>query len=221
MVNHSVPAWLEPLRSCGRFRVGGERLPWRRTVVLVFVSGGLAGLLMGSYAGRFEQCLLSAVKVPLLLLLSAATCLPAFLTIHALLGLRSDMNALLRAVLAAMATFAVTLASLGPVLVLLYLSVRDYSVARLASGAAFAVACVPAQAVFAEHFRPLLAKQQQHGMALLAWLLLYCFVTFQLAWLLSPFVGSPDLPVRLFRDDAFGNAYVEVGGILRDWLVGT
>tara|TARA_R110002072_G_scaffold217365_2_gene375015 strand:- start:46792 stop:47442 length:651 start_codon:yes stop_codon:yes gene_type:complete len=216
-----MPAWVEPLRTCGHYSALSERLPWRRTVVLVFVCGGLAGLMMGSFAGRIEQCLLSAAKVPLLLLLSAATCLPAFLAIHAMLGLRHDMQALLRTVLATMAAFAVTLASVGPVLLLIYLSLRDYSVARLASGMAFAVACLPAQAVFAQHFRPLLQKQQQHGLALKTWLLLYCFVTFQLAWLLRPFVGSPDLPVRLFREDAFGNAYVEVGGILRAWLVGS
>jgi hypothetical protein len=221
VASRSLSAWVEPLRSCGQFDVRSDRLPWARTVLLVFVCGGLAGLMMGSYAGRIEQCLLSAVKVPMLLLLSAATCLPAFMTIHAMLGLRHDMQALLRAVLATMAAFAVTLASVGPVLLLVYYSVRDYSVARLASGAVFALACVPAQAVFAEHFRPLVAKQQQHGFALKTWLVLYVFVTFQLAWLLRPFVGAPELPVRWFREDAFGNAYVEVGGILRDWLTGS
>ena len=220
MVEGTAPAWAEPLRSCGRFRVDGTRLPWGRTVLLVLVVGGIAGSLMGSYAGRPAQCGLSAVKIPVLLLLSAALCLPALLTIHALLGLRQDLQALLRAMLAAVATFAVSLASLGPVLVLCYWSVRDYGLARLASGAAFAVACGPAQSVFADHFRPLLAKDPRHRLAMVSWLVLYCFVTFQLAWLLRPFVGAPDLPVHLFREDAFGNAYVEVWAILRQWLAG-
>lgn len=220
VVRASALLWFEPLRSCGAYDLRVEQLPWRRTALLVFVFGAIAGWVIGSFAGRVEQCVLSAIKLPLLLLIAAVTCLPAFLAINTVLGLRQDLRALLRAVMAAMAAFAVTLASIGPVLAFAYMSVRDYSLARMASGAAFAVACIPAQIVFAEHFRPLRKRQQQHGLALAAWSLLYCFVTFQLAWLFRPFVGAPSKPVQIFRDDAIGNAYVEVGGILRDWLLG-
>jgi len=33
---------------------------------------------------------------------------------------------------------------------------------------------------------------------------------YQMAWVLRPFVGNPDLPVTFFREEQWGNAYVEV-----------
>ncbi len=34
-----------------------------------------------------------------------------------------------------------------------------------------------------------------------------------MAWVLRPFVGSPGKPITFFRQEAWGNAYVEVAGI--------
>jgi len=36
---------------------------------------------------------------------------------------------------------------------------------------------------------------------------LYVFVAVQLAWVLRPFVGSPNVPTRFFRENAWSNAY--------------
>ena len=48
-----------------------------------------------------------------------------------------------------------------------------------------------------------------------AWIALYVFVAIQLAWVLRPFVGSPELEVSFFRAEAWSNAYVV---IVRDVL---
>ena len=37
--------------------------------------------------------------------------------------------------------------------------------------------------------------------------MLYVFVAVQLAWVLRPFVGSPNVPTRFFRENAWSNAY--------------
>ena len=43
-----------------------------------------------------------------------------------------------------------------------------------------------------------------------AWMFLYVFIAIQSAWVLRPFVGAPDLPVRFFREEAWDNAYVRI-----------
>jgi len=48
----------------------------------------------------------------------------------------------------------------------------------------------------------------------LAIILAYAFVGIQMAWLLRPFVGAPNTPVRFFREEAWGNAYVVVVKLL-------
>jgi hypothetical protein len=49
----------------------------------------------------------------------------------------------------------------------------------------------------------------------ITWLVIYVFVGVQMGWVLRPFVGHPDLPVQFFREEAWGNAYVEV--LLKIW----
>ena len=41
-------------------------------------------------------------------------------------------------------------------------------------------------------------------------------VGIQMAWLLRPFVGNPDLPVQFFRREGFGNAYEVVVRLICD-----
>ena len=53
-----------------------------------------------------------------------------------------------------------------------------------------------------------------------AWAALYVFVAIQLAWVLRPFVGSPTLPTRFFREEAWDNAYVVVAKKVWDFLTG-
>lgn len=212
--------WSDALRCAGAFAVGASALPVPAALVVVCVAGGFAGAVLGSYAGRWEQCALCACKLPVLLLLAPTICTPAFLCANVVMGLRQDLRAVARAALAAVAAFALTLASLAPVLLLLYATIRDYGLARVASGLCFLLACGPAQHVFAVHCRPLVARDPRHRRAVAVWLVLYGFVTVQLAWLLRPFLGAPGLPVSLFRDDAFGNAYVEIGTIVLQWLRG-
>ena len=52
---------------------------------------------------------------------------------------------------------------------------------------------------------------------LTAWLVLYCFVAVQLAWVLRPFIGDPQQPPQFLRPDVFQeNAYQVVFRLIRD-----
>ena len=104
------------LRARGPYAVRAAEIPWRRTVVLVAVCGATHGALMGAYGGRPSQMMVTALKVPLLIGFSTALCLPSLFIVNTVAGLRADLAAVLRGILAAQATVAVTLQALAPLL---------------------------------------------------------------------------------------------------------
>lgn len=207
----------ELLHAEGRFDPGAPRVPWRRAALIVACAGFLHGACVGAFDVRPLQMAYSGLKVPILLALSTAICLPNFYAVNAVLGLRDDFRAALRAVFAAQATVAVALASTSPIVVLCYVSSSDYAFAIVANGALFAIAALAGQRTLGIHYRRLVARDPRHAIARRAWLALYVFVAIQLAWGLRPFVGDPQLATRFFRAGAWTNAYVVVA---RDvWLI--
>lgn len=198
------------LRSRGAYRVGRGTVPWLGLLLLVVVGGWIFGAAMGSYGVRPLQMLYSALKVPLLLAASTLVVLPNFFVLNTILGLRDDLAAALRGVLAAQATMAVTLASLSPLAVFVYASTDDYNDAIVWNGVLFAVATFCGQRTLSRHYTPLIAANPLHKVGRAAWVTLYVFVAIQLAWVLRPFVGTLSMETRFFRESAWSNAYVEV-----------
>jgi hypothetical protein len=191
--------------------VGGGRFAELCAYVVAY--GMLYGIVMGTFGGvltpeRWWQMLFSALKVPLLLLLSFALCVPSFYVFCSLLGLQRDFPQALAAIVAAQGCLAVALASLAPLVFVVYASTDDYNIAVLYHGAPFLVASLAGHRALVRGYRPLIARNPRHRIAAVLWLLAYVFVAIQLAWNLRPFVGSPRLPVEFFRSDSFTNAYV-------------
>jgi spore maturation protein SpmA len=88
------------------------RLKW--LFILLFTSGVLYGVVMGTFSGltsgRFHQLIYSGVKVPLLLIVTFVLCLPSFLVLNTVAGLRDDFGQALRAVVATQSGVTVVLA---------------------------------------------------------------------------------------------------------------
>lgn len=206
------------LRGEGIYGSDRAATPWRQLFFIVLVAGAGYGAVMGSFGARPLQVLLAALKVPVLVAVSTAVCLPNFFIVQVTLGLRDDFTAALRGIVSAQATFALTLVSLAPITALGYLSGIDYDVARLLNGAMFLLGLIAAQITLGRHYRPLIRNNPRHRRGLLAWFVLYVFVAIQLAWVLRPFIGDPALPTRLFRESAWGNAYLEIFHILMGML---
>jgi hypothetical protein len=202
----------ELLRSTGAFRPDAETLPVRAALTLFAAGACLYGAALGSYETRALQALCSAAKMPLLLGLSALICLPSFAVIGTVLGLRADLGRACRGLLAAQATVALALASFAPLTVLLYASGCSYRAAIVGNGA------LAGQVTLRRHFRPLELRNPRHRVARRVWLALYIFVAIQLAWVLRPFVGSPGVPTRFLREDAWDNAYVIVAQTIAELL---
>jgi hypothetical protein len=184
-------------------------------LLTVLVAAGSAyGLVMGLGGGRLLQGLIGAVKVPILLEVTTALCLPSHYVASSLLGLRADFAASLRGILASQAAMAVALLSLAPLLPVLYRSDIDYEAVTLWNGLFFLLAAVAGQAVLARHYRPLIRRNPRHRLMWAMWFALYVFVAIQLAWVLRPFIGTPDLEPRFFREDAWDNAYVRLARLM-------
>jgi hypothetical protein len=202
------------LRTEGEHAVAEPRANWRFLISVILAGTVIYGAAMGSFGLRPLQALYSALKVPLLVGVATLICLPSFFVLNTILGLRSDFAAACRAILAAQASLAVVLASLAPITIFGYVSSGDYPFATALNGAMFLVATVGGHTTLARHYRVLVARNPRHRAARLAWLLLYVFVSIQMAWVLRPFVGAPSMRTAFFRESMWGNAYVEVASLI-------
>jgi hypothetical protein len=191
-----------------------EPLPWLRLAAVALAGGLFYGAVMGSYGLQPRQAFYSAVKVPLFVVVATLVCLPNFYTMNTVLGLAADFKVVIRAILIAQGTVAIGLASLAPITAFVYASITDYETAVAWNGVTFLGAALAGQVTLSRRYRALIAKNPRHRIGRAAWLTLYVFVAIQSAWVLRPFVGNPALPTRFFREGAWGNAYVEVAGLL-------
>jgi hypothetical protein len=190
----------------------GSLLQW--LILAIVVYGMFYGGVMGSYAGangpRGWQVFYSAVKVPILLVVTFLLSLPSFLVVNTLFGLRDDLMRVLRALLSTQAGLTVILSSLAPFTAFWYVSGSDYQTAILFNGLMFAIASLSAQWLLRRDYAPLVRANHRHRYMLYIWLFIYVFVGIQMAWVLRPFIGNPQAPVQFFREGSWSNAYEAV-----------
>ena len=218
-LTHYADVLLRDARGCATVQ-----LPRRILLALLVLCGAAYGAVMGSYGGwgsfiglrseRGLQILISATKVPLLLLATFALALPSFFVLNTLLGVRRDFGAVLRALVGAQAALTIVLVALAPYTAFWYASFTDYQSAILFNGVMFAVASLGGQWHLRRAYRPLIERSPRHRVLLRGWLVLYVFVGIQMAWVLRPFIGDPAAPAQFFRAGAWGNAYVVVARLI-------
>jgi hypothetical protein len=227
---NSVAALLQ--MTCDILR--GESAPQRMnqeparsvaTLTLAIAAFGMFyGGVMGTYGGvggpRMWQVVYSALKVPFLLTTTFLLSLPSFFVVNTLLGLRVDFPRVVRALIATQAGLTIILSALAPYTAFWYVSGSGYQPAILFNGVIFAVASVCAQWMLRRSYQPLIESDPKHRWMLFAWLLIYVFVGIQMAWVLRPFIGSPDAPVEFFREGSWSNAYEAVIQMIWDVLFG-
>jgi len=208
-------------------------LAWLVAYLVLFglAYGGAMGTFRG-FAGQQQwqivagQSFFSAVKVPLLLVVTFLISLPPFFVLNTLLGLRRDFAQAVRSLVATQAALAIILASFFPFTILWYVSVAHYQAAILFNALMFAVASFAAQWLLRGYYGPLIARDRRHRWLLRSWLAVYAFVGIQMGWVLRPFIGAPNSPLQFFREHAWGdrNAYVVVARLIwevaGDWFGG-
>lgn len=200
----------------------GAALPTRsallRLLLPIVLFGMLYGAVLGAFGGitpdRWEQMLYSAIKVPMLLLVTFAVCLPSFFVLNTLLGVRDDFGVALRALISVQSVLTIVLASFAPYTAMWYVSTTGYGSATLFNGVMFFIASIVAQFALRRLYRPLIAIDPRHRILMRTWLVLYVIVGIQMAWVLRPFVGNPATPTTFFRTENFGNAFEAIGRLL-------
>ena len=196
----------------------GARTPLPRLLATLVLGAALYGAAFGSWRGG-QQIAWSAAKMPVLMLsVTAASAVGNTLLAQAL-GWPCPLRETLRAMLTVFATASVMLASLGPVLVFLALSLPGPRPDRLGTyrfllclhTAAMALAGLTGLARL--RLAMLRAAGARRGRRVFAaWLLLTGAAGSELSWWFSPFLSRPDRTLMLANPNAFRmNMYEYLG----------
>lgn len=198
----------------------GEALPdlARTTAISIAVCAAMLGATLGVYRGGL-QILYAAIKLPLVLLLTAGLTAPVLTALDVAVGGRGDLRRDVAAVLVALASTALLMAAAAPVIMLAgQLGVGYHGLILLTVGCC-AVAGLAGLTLFA---RALARRGRGRLLVGMAFLTVCGVVGCQLAWTLRPWVVRPrtvEVPfVRPIEGgflDAVGGAYDSARGIYR------
>jgi len=188
-------------------------------LAVVIVGTGAFGAALGSWRAP-EQALYTAIKLPLILLLTALGNGLLNAMLAPLLGLNISAR---QSLLAVLLSFTIAAAILGAFSPLLYFMVWNTPPLSAGAGSAYsthslilvietliiAFAGVAANVRLVQLLRELSGSRAVARKVLFAWLAGNLFLGSQLAWILRPFVGSPDLPLEFLRPNAFDGTFYE------------
>jgi hypothetical protein len=129
-------------------RRGQVEVPAGGLTVVIVVLGMTYGACMGCFAlfktggPSWPQILASAVKVPLLFVLTLVVTFPSLYVFNALVGSRLSLASVLRLLIASLGVLVALLASLGPIVAFFSVITTSYSFMVLLNVAVFAVSGV-------------------------------------------------------------------------------
>ena len=189
-------------------------------LAIIVLGAGLYGAAMGGWRAP-QQALFVAIKFPLIILLTTL----GNALINGMLAPQLGLNIPFRQSFAAIVmSFAITSAILGafspliafmvwnaPLMSSSGSSAAAYALIKLAHVAVITFAGTVGNARLFQLLTHLGGSQDAALRVLFAWFAGNFFLGSQLSWRLRPFIGSPDLPVQFFRDDALhGNFYENI-----------
>lgn len=224
-VSHYFSVLIELLRDRHSFmaELGKNERVQSKIMSLLFSSSiffAIYGLIMGSFS-TWMQAISSAIKLPILYLMTMTICLPTLYFFNILFGSRKNFTQHLGVVISAVASISVLLFSFAPVTLFFLLSApSNYSFFLLLNVAILALTGFVGVKFLYDGMQ-LISEQESDRSSediegkknrtnlLRSWLFLYAFVGSQLGWTLRPFMGAPDKPFELFRQ-LEGNFYQSV-----------
>jgi hypothetical protein len=181
---------------------------------------GATGLLQGTgMPMKFKLLTIvgTAVKVPVLYLVTLAIVLPPIYVSNAFVGARLKLRQMIACVLGALAVTVTALGSMATIAAFFALTSKSYDFIKLLHVVIFAYAGLSGLSYLVRCMRVMLPTGRKgipQGLFVL-WFALYMFVGTQMAWVLRPFVGSPGMDFELFRPRT-GNFYESVAFSIRD-----
>jgi hypothetical protein len=188
----------------------------------VIVSGaGLYGAAIGYWRAPLGA-LYVGIKLPLIILLTTLGNALLNAMLAPLLGLNLGFRQSLHAILMSFTIASAILGAFSPLAAFMIWNLpplppgappvgATYNVIQLSLVAIIAFAGVAANLRLVQSLEQLSGDRRTARRVLVAWLAGNLFLGSQLAWILRPFIGSPDLPLVFVRPTAFqGNFYETV-----------
>jgi hypothetical protein len=178
------------------------------------------GAVMGSTHSLW-QALSSAVKLPVLFLVTLVVCSPTLYFFNVLFGSNQSLTQNIALILTAITVTAVLLLSFAPITMFFLLTTSQYQFFKLLNVVVFAVAGIMG-VIFLSQGMGVVSASGKAGagarrMVLRLWILVYAFVGSQMAWTLRPFIGAPGIKFELFRQlggNFYTNIVASIGEIL-------
>lgn len=170
------------------------------------------GIVMGSYNGLL-QSLVTGVKIPCLILLSLIICFPALYVIQYMIGSTMSVYQMANVILSGFVVFSTITISFAPIVIFFMITSDNYAFLKLLHVGIFTFSGIFAIRTIIRGLTFSCEKKNIYprlGMNIFkVWIVIFAFVSSQLAWNLRPFVGSRDMPFELFRHRE-GNFYIAV-----------
>jgi NhaP-type Na+/H+ or K+/H+ antiporter len=188
---------------------------WRGLVAVLIPAAGLYGIVLGGWHGG-SLTFFVALKLPLVLLLTAALTMLFNSFVATLLGLDLRFSQVAVLTFFALAVASLLLASLAPIAWFFTLSVPEPSLAARTTHnllyllhTGFVGACgLAGTVVLWQGLVRIRGGAPNLKKAFAAWVLTFALVGGEVAWALRPFVGSIYKPIEFLRADALqGNVY--------------
>ena len=191
-----------------------ESLPW------LFVMGAAYGFCMGAYniiateTVEIRYALVSAVKVPIHLLLTSALCFPALYVFGIAGGAKIRPGLLWACLMAALLLMCVLQVALMPVVLFFLSTIHRYAVVKLVHLSVWTISGAVALRFFGRMVRKLDDSLAKNGQLMFFWMLTFGLVGAQMGWMLRPFIGDPGEPFRVTRDFG-GNILIDIFRMMR------
>jgi len=193
-----------------------------RLVSLAVATGALYGGTMGVYHSPL-QAAASAVKVPVLFLLTLGVCLPTLHFVGLLLGSPVRFGQSVVVFLTGVCQTSILLGAFAPISLFFFWSQSSYSFLLLMHVAVFAFCGAAGLVSIGRNYRLLhvthsaTADFRASGRLLKWWMLLYMFVGTQMAYNLAPFINRAG-PVTVFNTlggNFYSYLYEELHGFIK------
>jgi len=181
-------------------------------LVSTFAFLAIYGILMGA-SRSLLQALLSAIKLPILFLLTLAICFPTLYIFNTIFGSRQKVGQYFVLLLSCISVAGLLLIAFAPITLFFLLTTDHYQFYKLLNVAILAIAgffgvryLYQGMSVVGQTAK---ADDKKLQRILILWIVLYAFVGSQLAWTIRPFFGSPGMGVEIIRD-LHGNFYTDI-----------
>ncbi len=194
-----------------------QRIVWH--IGIIIIGAGLYGAAMGCWRDPM-QALYTAIKFPLIILLTATANAMLNAMLAPLLGLNIPFRQSFLAILMSFTISGAILGSFAPLVAFVIWnsppmttnveqSAGPYSFILFTFVVIIAFAGITSNLRLLQLLRHLAGGRRSVALGvLLAWLVGNLFFGTQLSWILRPFIGAPGMPVQFLRADALhGNFY--------------